>query len=433
MIRKLLLLLVVITILQNTSYSQQGEVLVQTFFANAGSGSCGPNSIVVRIALRNNTANTVDLAGIRYGIQYNAAAVTLTGITSYMNNGAAGPGLDDATFHNDPVGPDSGPTGTDDGTRVATVTSNGTTKTMTKKYYNRSTSDCDQVWLLPPNTYRVAVDFCFQLVEPKQPSDYGLTNTPWGYGTPQYITQVLTSPTQNLTDPNKEIGVYLHTGAQDKNNPYQPFDLNNCNNQNINPFTIGSGVNIISPVNGILSGKATDLKLQDKENSVLIQWKSENNQLVDYFEVQRKDNSSEFKTIGLVMSTDVPTSETYEFKDKITARDVEPSYRIKVFNKDREITYSDVKKIRLGSEQSISVKVFPNPSSANIRINLPAVENGSMFVCRMYSTEGRIVKVTNVSSANPSVDITSLSVGSYFMELYHPKSGKRFYTQFSKQ
>ena len=51
----------------------------------------------------------------------------------------------------------------------------------------------------------------------------------------------------------------------------------------------------------------------------------------------------------------------------------------------------------------------------------------------MYSTEGRIVKVTNVSGANPTVDVTSLSVGSYFMELYNPKSGKRFYTQFSKQ
>ena len=47
----------------------------------------------------------------------------------------------------------------------------------------------------------------------------------------------------------------------------------------------------------------------------------------------------------------------YEFKDKITARDIEPSYRIKVINSDKIITYSDVKKIRLTSEQQVSIVV----------------------------------------------------------------------------
>lgn len=432
MIRKLLLLLVVITILQNTSYSQQGEVLVQTFYSNAGGGGCGPNSIVIRIALRNNTGTTVDLAGIRFGIQFNASAVNLTGITSYMHNGGTGTGLNDPSYFDNPIGPDSGPTGTDDGTRTATISTGGS-KTMTKRYFNRSTSVCENVWLLPPNTFRIALDICFQLVPPKVISDYGLQASPYGYGTSQFITQILANPDANLSNSNKEIGIYIHTGANQQNNPYQPFDLSNCNNLNINPFTVGGGVNSLSPVNGILAGKAIDAEVKDNDSHVLVEWKSENNQMVDYFEVQRKEGNGEFKTIGLVMSKEGIAQEQYEFKDKITARDVEPSYRIKVINNDKVITYSDVKKIRLGSEQSVSVKVFPNPSSESIRINLPDASNGSVFVCRMYSTEGRIVKVTNVSAASPSVDITSLGVGSYFMELYNPKSGKRFYSQFSKQ
>ncbi len=431
MIKKLLLLLVVITYLQNTN-AQQGEVLVQTFYSNAGGGACGPNSIVVRIALRNTTNNTVDLAGIRFGIQFNAAAVTLTGITSYMHNGGSGTGLNDLAFMSNPIGPDSGPTGTSDGTRDATITTGGT-KTMTKVYYSRSTDVCENVWLLPPRTFRIALDICFQLVPPKQISDYGLQASPYGYGTSQFITEVLSNPDANLSNSNKEIGIYLKTGAQDQNNPYQPFDLNNCNNLNFNPFTIGAGVNSISPINGILAGKAIEADVKDKNSHVLVEWKSENNEFVNYFEVQRKEGNDEFKTIGLVMGMGGNEAVQYEFKDIITTRDVEPSYRIKVINNDKMITYSDVKKIRLGSEQRVSVKVFPNPSSENIRINLPDVNNGSVFVCRMFSTEGRIVKVTNVSAANPSVDIKSLSVGSYFMELYNSKSGKRFYTQFSKQ
>jgi hypothetical protein len=268
-----------------------------------------------------------------------------------------------------------------------------------------------------------------------------LNDADYGFNKTEFIAQLLDKWSIPNNDPHnanlindfKEIAIVIHR-ISNSQSPYQPFDASECNSQNFNPISVGKeDANFISPINGVLAGKAVDGNVQEKDDHVLVGWKSEYNQLVDYFEVQRREGNDEFKTIGLVMSKEGYEAVQYEFKDKITARDVEPSYRIKVINNDKIITYSDVKKIRLGSEQSISVKVFPNPSSANIRINLPAVENGSMFVCRMYSTEGRIVKVTNVSSANPSVDITSLSVGSYFMELYHPKSGKRFYTQFSKQ
>jgi hypothetical protein len=44
-----------------------------------------------------------------------------------------------------------------------------------------------------------------------------------------------------------------------------------------------------------------------------------------------------------------------------------------------------------------------------------------------------MVLTGNVSASNPSVNIKSLQVGSYFMELYHPKTGMRYYTQFNKQ
>ncbi|QNA45410.1 T9SS type A sorting domain-containing protein [Lacibacter sediminis] len=438
MIRKLLLLLVVITILQNTSYSQGAEIYGNCFYRST------TETIVVRLALSNPTGSNqgqMRLMGMRFGFQYNADQVTYEGYYSYMT------GLNDGSYLPF-IGPDTQAGGADidpnlfsgTGLRTAPILNpNGTSKIMTVRYINRSTADCDNGLGIPAGTTAILLDIFFKLKNPgvRPPSYYHLTDPDYGFGDPQFIAQFFDKQngghTASLTDSYKEIGVTAIREGN-SNNPYQPFDISDCDNQNYNPITIGKDdVNFITPINGVLSGKAIDATVQDKDNHVLVNWKSEYNQLVDYFEVQRKEGNGEFKTIGLVMSKEGNEAVQYEFKDKITARDVEPSYRIKVINNDKIITYSDVKKIRLGSEQSISVKVFPNPSSENIRINLPAVENGSMFVCRMYSTEGRIVKVSNVSAANPSVDIRSLSVGSYFMELYNPKSGKRFYTQFSKQ
>jgi hypothetical protein len=376
------------------------------------------------------------MMGMRFGFQYNAEHVTFDGYTSFMT-GLNIPNPDYLTF----VGPDTAPNAEDidptlGSTRDATVISPSGTKTMQVRYINRSTVNCDNGLIIPAGTTAILIDIYFKLVS-RPPSYYHLTDPDYGFNDPEFIAQFLTKQTGGhtgaLTDDYKDI-VVVAVRQEGEGNPYQPFDVSNCANANFNPITIGKDdISFITPINGVLAGKAVEANVQDKDNHVLVNWKSEYNQLVDYFEVQRKEGSGEFKTIGLVMGKEGNENIQYEFKDKITARDIEPSYRIKVINNDKIITYSDVKKIRLGSEQSISVKVFPNPSSENIRINLPAVENGSMFVCRMYSTEGRIVKVTNVSASNPSVDIKSLSVGSYFMELYNPKSGKRFYTQFSKQ
>jgi hypothetical protein len=44
-----------------------------------------------------------------------------------------------------------------------------------------------------------------------------------------------------------------------------------------------------------------------------------------------------------------------------------------------------------------------------------------------------MVKVENISYPNSGIHINALVNGNYFVELYHPQSGKRFYSQFTKQ
>lgn len=218
-----------------------------------------------------------------------------------------------------------------------------------------------------------------------------------------------------------------------RTNPYLPFEVDNCANANFVPITLSSThIHISTHITKVLTGgKAVDVAVADKSSHVLVQWKSENNQLIDYFEVQRKDNNGEFKTIGLVLSSEASGQDNYAFKDKVTVRDLESSYRIKTIDKDRQTSYSTVQTIRLGGSVAEQVKVFPNPDNDTIRINLPDLTG--IYVNRIYNAEGRLVLTSNVTSSNPSFIIKSLQVDSYFMELYHPATGMRYYTQFKKQ
>ncbi len=237
--------------------------------------------------------------------------------------------------------------------------------------------------------------------------------------------------TGNLTDAYKEIAIVIirQSGSQ---NPYQPFDASNCLNSNFNPITIGSDdINFITPINGVLSGKVSKLDAEERNDHVALDWKVEHNELVDHYEIERKDENGIFKTIGLVMSDNKNSTTLYQFKDKITSRDLKLYYRVKTIGIDQVITYSDIRMVRPGSVQQNAVKIFPNPTSDFIRFKAPLI-NGS-YVCRVYSNEGRMVLTANASSLNTSINIKSLVVGSYFIEMYHPQSGKRFYSQFSKQ
>jgi Secretion system C-terminal sorting domain len=429
MIRKLLLLLVVITYLQNTSYSQGAEVYGNAFWQSAS------NRVVIRLALRNPTGSSsgqTRLMGWRFGIQYNDANVSFAGYTSYMT------GLNDGAYLTF-IGSDNaaGVANIDPvvgAQRTATISTGGS-KVMQQRYINRSTTNCTNGLTLAAGQMAVLIDIYFTL-DNNNPAYYHLTDLNYGFGDPEFIAQFLEKSngghTGNLTDAYKDIAVVIIREGNESN-PYQPFDASSCgSNVNTNPITIGKeDVNYITPINGVLAGKAIDANVSDKMSHVQVQWKSENNQLIDYFEVQRKDNSGEFKTIGLVMGTDNLAEENYEYKDKVTVRDIESSYRIKVVGKDRITTYSSVQKIRLNSSQSLTIKVYPNPSSNEVRINLP--DANGIYVSRIYSTEGRMVLSGNVSTSNPSVNIKSLQVGSYFMELYQPKSGMRYYAQFNKQ
>jgi hypothetical protein len=169
----------------------------------------------------------------------------------------------------------------------------------------------------------------------------------------------------------------------------------------------------------------------DSSSYVMLHWKIAKNEQVDHFEIERMDVHGQYKTIALILSDNEATTSAYLYKDRITVRDLHLFYRIKAIDLAGKSFFSEVLPLELKSAGKERIGVSYQLNDVGIGLMLPALQGN--YVCRMYNKAGKMVKLKNVSIANNHIAVNDLATGPYFMELYHPKTGKRFYTQFSKE
>ncbi len=438
MSKKLLYVLVLLLSVYQISFAQQAEILGNCIYNSTS------NRITIRLAIRNNTnsSNTIEYVGQRWGIQYNTSAVTYAGFFSHMYLGTnQSSGLNDAGNLTN-IGPDTG-TGINDlgidpavgNTRVANITGGGT-KTLTMRYINRSTDNCPNAIVLLPNQMVVLLDIYFTLNNSSLASFYNLNTPGYGFGTPDFIAQFFTKPgkhTSSLAGPKKEIAVTIIREGN-SNDLYQPFDVNvnNCGSLNINPITVaGDDINFINPINGVLSGKIKSLSGSAKNGFAELNWDVENNNLVDRYEIERKDASGNFKTIALILSDNNADTKRYNYKDKLTNNEELVQYRIKAICVDGTESLSSIVKVNSKQSQSAEIRITPNPVTNFVQMQLPVI-NGS-YTCRVYNSEGRLVLNSQVLAASSKINVDQLVKGTYFLEAYHPQTGNRYFGKFSKQ
>jgi hypothetical protein len=435
MTRKLLSLLVFI-LCTNFCIGQGAEIYGNCFY-NSTNGR-----ITIRLALHNPTGSStgqMDLTGMRFGFQYNNAAVNYAGYFSHMYN-STDPGLNDAGFL-DFIGPDTEPSpsaGTESpASRVAGIQNSPVQKTLQKRYINRSTNDCFSTIPIPAGQTKILIDIYFTLVN-NNPEYYNLTTAGYGFGTPNFIAQFFTKNNgghaADLNDVYKEIAVIIIRQGN-TNNPYQPFNnsSNVCvNGSAINPIVVnGDDVNFIGPVEGVLSAKLKFAGIRERTGYAELNWGIENNQLVDHFEIERLDHTGNFKTIGLMMADNEEASKDYTYTEKLPGSETELRYRLKVFSNDGTVSYSTIMKLNLKQVDVAEIKIIPNPVAASALLNLPAI-NGN-YLCRIYNSEGQMIQAVQLQGSNPSLNVSRLTTGRYFVEAFHPQTGKRYYGKFTKQ
>ncbi|MFT3846942.1 MAG: T9SS type A sorting domain-containing protein [Lacibacter sp.] len=168
----------------------------------------------------------------------------------------------------------------------------------------------------------------------------------------------------------------------------------------------------------------------DSNNYVFLQWDVSNNHITDHFEIERMDVNGTFKTIALILSDNETETIRYSYKDKITLRDFVLFYRVKVVNCNGEILLSEVAPLKLASTGKNLLPVDFNPAASELKFHLPVIKGS--YVCRFYNIVGKMVLSKTVRSSVNGISVNELKNGNYFLEIYHPQSGRRYYAGFVK-
>jgi hypothetical protein len=132
-------------------------------------------------------------------------------------------------------------------------------------------------------------------------------------------------------------------------------------------------------------------------SKITLQWKVSNNRTVDQFEVQRSYDGKDFKTIGLVFSSEKMDVENYRFYETIGSFD-KVMYRLKMIDKNGHVNYSRtvVFQSKLTTANN-TIRILGNPVSDQLTFNYTALAARAIDI-KIYDMSGRIVMTNKINS-----------------------------------
>lgn len=98
----------------------------------------------------------------------------------------------------------------------------------------------------------------------------------------------------------------------------------------VSPFTSTTTVATVPAI--------VDLKAVVSHQKVQLNWKTEGNQQVNLFEVEKSTDGKNFSLAALVFSTEKTDAEDYFFFEKNNGK--KTVYRVKIISKDKQVYYS---------------------------------------------------------------------------------------------
>ncbi len=135
----------------------------------------------------------------------------------------------------------------------------------------------------------------------------------------------------------------------------------------------------------------------NSSNKISLQWKVANNKIADQFEVQRSYDGKDFKTIGLVFSSEKADIENYMFYETIGSFD-KVMYRLKMIDQNGHINYSRTLVFQSKLTTAVnSIKIMGNPVIDQLTFSYTAFAT-KMIDIKVYDMSGRIVMKNKLNS-----------------------------------
>jgi N-acetylneuraminic acid mutarotase len=177
----------------------------------------------------------------------------------------------------------------------------------------------------------------------------------------------------------------------------------------------------LSPV--VVPVTLTNIKAYEKGSGINVEWTFTQEIDMDRYEVEKSVTGANFNHGGTVVSTGNHSSAiTYSWVDANPNRGAN-FYRVKMFDKNGQVSYSQVVKVVIGRGASISI--YPNPvTNGSLTLQFDDQSKGSYNI-RILNSLGQMVFKTIIDHTGGSATQTiqlplSLSKGMYNLEVISP-------------
>jgi hypothetical protein len=138
----------------------------------------------------------------------------------------------------------------------------------------------------------------------------------------------------------------------------------------------------------------------NKSNRVSLEWKVANNETIGQFEIQRSYDGSEFKTIGVVFTSEKRGSEEYLFYETISSFD-KARYRLKMIDQNDNVTYSKILVFQSKAATNSNIRIIGNPVTDKLTFNYSSSATQAIDV-KIYDMTGRIIMSNKINSLEGS-------------------------------
>lgn len=152
----------------------------------------------------------------------------------------------------------------------------------------------------------------------------------------------------------------------------------------------------------------------------LLQWITATEQNSAYFDVERSDDAMNFVYIGRVAAAGNSTGQrSYRFTD---AQPLNGNnyYRLKQVDIDNRSKYTPTRYLNFSTVALTGVKLYPNPATTYIKIELPVTNTAQPAVLNFISSAGIMVEqlklVTPQSNVPLHINISGWAKGTYFVQ-----------------
>ncbi len=170
----------------------------------------------------------------------------------------------------------------------------------------------------------------------------------------------------------------------------------------------------------VLPVELVDFKAKKVDTGVQLEWTTASELNADRFEVERSTDGFSFEKIGERPAAGIPIAigtveQRYVFLHENPSAGMN-YYRLRQMDVDGKEEYSKVVSVSVGTDWRFELKVFPNPVSHHLNLDLPTnMEDGEM--ARLFDITGRLVMTAPIAKGINLLDVSSLPAGTYLLEI----------------